>query len=308
MAVEAPFPIDDVLVGVTLAYKNAEMVADMVLPRVQVGKKEFKYNVYTKDEPFTVPQTLVGRKGRPNEVEFTMSESASYTYDYGLDDVIPNDDIANAQGRFDPRGRAVEGLTDLILLDREVRVASTVFNASNHANNTTLSGTTQWSDFTNSNPIDAVMASLDIPMMRPNVLVMGQAVWTKFRQHPKVVSAILGNNGTSGVVDRRAVAALLEIEEIIVGQGWYNTAKKGQTASYSRIWGKHCAAIYRNKNADNQRGITWGFTAQFQDRIAGSIPEPKVGLRGGERIRVGESVRELVIANDVSYFWQNAVA
>ena len=33
-----------------------------------------------------------------------------------------------------------------------------------------------------------------------------------------------------------------------------------------------------------------------------------VGLQGGVRIRTGERVKELVIAKDVGYFIQNAVA
>jgi hypothetical protein len=38
------------------------------------------------------------------------------------------------------------------------------------------------------------------------------------------------------------------------------------------------------------------------------MPEPKLGLRGGVRVRVGESVKELVIAKDLGYFFENAIA
>jgi hypothetical protein len=38
------------------------------------------------------------------------------------------------------------------------------------------------------------------------------------------------------------------------------------------------------------------------------MPEPKVGLRGAQRVRVGESVNELIVASDVGYFFQNIVA
>jgi hypothetical protein len=38
------------------------------------------------------------------------------------------------------------------------------------------------------------------------------------------------------------------------------------------------------------------------------MPEPKVGLTGAQRVRVGERVKELVVAKDLGYFFQNAVA
>jgi hypothetical protein len=38
------------------------------------------------------------------------------------------------------------------------------------------------------------------------------------------------------------------------------------------------------------------------------MPEPKVGLRGAQRVRAGESLRELVVANDTGFLWRDAVA
>lgn len=309
---DAPFPIDPVLTGITLAYRNARYVADDVLPRVApFGKQEFKYSQWTRAEQFTIPDTHVGRRGIPNEVEFTATAMTDSTEDYGLDDVIPIDDINNARGSFDPLGHAAESLTDLILLGREKRVAELVFSAAAYpaANKDQLAGDTQWSS-ANSDPITAIGDALDVPMIRPNVLVLGQATWTGLRRHEKIVQATASIGGsTAGMASRRAVADLFEIEEIIVGAGWVNTAKRGQTATYTRIWGKHAAALFRDRLAqgDDNR-ITFGFTAQYGDRVSGQLQEPKSGLRGGIRVRVGESVKEVIVAADLGYFFEDAVA
>lgn len=312
MPVLAPFPIDELYTGVTLAYRNTSLIADSVLPRVLVGKKEFKHMAYTRSEAYTVPNTLVGRKGAPNEVDFTASEVPSFTYDYGLDDVVPNDDVTNAPAGYDPLGRAVEGLTDLVLLDREIRVANTIFSAANYPSGykVTLSGTSQWSDYTNSNPVKAILDALDVPLYRPNKLVLGQSVFTTLRQHPKVVAAVFGTGGNAangGMVSKAQLEALFELS-IDVGSSYLNSAKPGQSATMARVWGKHAALLHINPLADTNRGITFGYTAQFGNRIAGTMAEPKVGLRGAVRVRVGESVRELVAASDVAYYFENAIA
>ena len=43
-------------------------------------------------------------------------------------------------------------------------------------------------------------------------------------------------------------------------------------------------------------------------RVLKAVEDPDIGLQGGHRIRVGERVKELVIAKDLGYFVQNAVA
>jgi hypothetical protein len=321
----SPFPIDPVLTGIAMAYRNpaSSYIADLVLPRMTPFEKEaFTYNKWTLAEGYTVPDTKVGRKSSPNEVEFTAARTPSQTADYGLDDILPVPDIANAAGTVDPRNHAVETLTDLIMIDREVRVAGLIFAAGTYpgANTVTLSGTSQWSDFTNSNPISDIMTALDTPVLRPNVAIFGRATFSKLIQHPKINNAVVGNAPNAGVVRRQQIAELFELEEVLVGESFVNTAKKGQAATMSRVWGKHAAFIYRNPLTRDVDGpITFGFTAQFNPpgsptapglaaRFAGSMPEPKTGLRGSERIRVGESVKEEISANDLGYFIQNAVA
>lgn len=317
-----PFPISPELTAVAIQYRNpaAALIADLVLPRLQpMGVKSFKYLNYALADAFTIPNTAVSRKGMPEEIEIKATEVDASCLDYGLDDVVPNDDIIQARnapsnGGFavDPLMTATQYLTDLLLLDREVRTANLVFATGSYGGNTldlSGGGQHQWSDFVDGDPIADISTGLDNTVgFRPNTLVFGQAVWTKVRQHPKIVKAMHGNDGGSGLATRQAVAELFEVQNVLVGSAYVNTAKKGQTASLARAWGKHCAALFINPVATNREGVTFGFTAQFQGRFAGSISEPKTGLRGAERVRVGESVKEIVSAPKTSFFWQNAVA
>lgn len=323
-----PYPINPALTAIAVAYSNEKMIADDVLPRTPVGRQVFKYKKFNLADAFTVPNTNVGRKSTANEVEFGATDATAQTRDYGLDTVIPNEDIMNQEGQnvlgFDPLGRATELLTDLVLLDREIRVSGLVFNAANYAagNQQTLAGTTQWSDFANSDPIKAIALARDGMVMRPNVLVIGRAVATQLSMHPKIVSAAfpLGGNafagsnagvivpGGGGKVPMQRIAELLELDEVIVGEGWVNSAKPGQAPTLSRVWGKHAALMVRGKQVDTVGSITFGYTAQWGTRMAGTLPEPKVGLRGSQRVRSGESLLELLVANDLGYFFQNAVA
>lgn len=305
---KSPYPIDADRTAIAIGYRNKALIADQVLPRVPVAKEEFTWMEYPVAEGFTLPDTLIGRTSRPNEANLSGVEQTSSTRDYGLEIPVPQKDIDNADSRYDPVDRATMRISDWIATGREVRTANLVFNAASHANKITLAGPSQFSDFANSDPLGVLLAGLDSCLVRPNVGVLGNAAWTKLRQHPKVVKAVLGNAGDSGVASRQAVAELLELDEILVGQGWLNTAKPGQAPVMTRIWGKHVAMIHRNPVASTDGEVTFGLTAEFGGRVARSEFDSKIGLRGGTRLVVGESVRELVVASQASYFVENAVA
>lgn len=312
MSKGTPFPIDPVLTGIVIAFQNAELVADRVLPRQlpRLPKKEFKYWKFDFAQGITIQDTKVGRKSEPNTMEFEGAEIDDSVDDYGLDDVVPVDDINQAPANYDPRAFAAQSLINLVMLDREVRTANKVFSAANYAssNKVTLSGTDQWSD-AGSDPIGDFEAAKDAMIMKPNAVVMGRATWSSLRRNAQILKAISYSGTDQGLATIQAVQDLLEIPEIIVGESWVNTAKPGQAATRARTWGKHALLFRKDNLATNTNGMpTFGFTAQYGERVSGSLPEPKTGLRGSERVRAGESVKEVICAPELGYFIQNAVA
>lgn len=306
----APFQIQPHLTAIAIAYRNEQMIADEVLPRVDVPGETFKYTVYDKGDTFTIPDTKVGRTSRPNEVDWHATEQTASVSDYGLEEPIPQKDIDNAAGSpVDPQMLSTEQITALVDLDREQRAANIVFGAANYAaaNKTTLvSGASQWSDST-VNPLAAITDVMDGMLMRPNTLVLGRRTATLLRRNPFVVKAFHGNLGDTGMVPLAFLQDYLELTKIVVGQAWANGAKKGQAVNMARLWGPHAALLYTNPVSASTRSMTFGITAQFGTRIAGTRQDPDIGLKGGVRVRVGEEVKELVLANDLGYFFQNAV-
>lgn len=314
----APFNINPSMTAVAVAYRNATLIADLVLPRVGTDGQKFSYLKYALGEFTTVPETKVGRKGKPNEVEFSSTEVPDQTVDHGLDAPVPNIDVQNweaarAAGNnvlADPRLRATTGVTELILLAREIRAANLVFDTASYGGNNqeTLVGNQQWSDYVNSDPEGDIRDALDSMVMRPTHAVFGRKTWSFLSRNPKLVKSILGTLTERGTITRAEFMEHFELTgELYIGEGWLNTAKPGQPAAMARVWGNHASFFHRNMNADTKYGITFGYTAEWGTRIAGTIHDPDMGLRGGDRARVGESVKELITAPDLGYLFRNAV-
>lgn len=324
MAPNRPFPIDATLTAIAIGYRNPAhtFIASRVLPALQVLSEQFKWQEYPLTEGFELVDTRVGRKGRPNQVEFTVTEKDGSTRDHGLDDAIPYSDIRQAaqaraekRSTFDPRETAVEGLTNYLTIAREVRVATLVQDAANYAadKKLTLAGNDQFSAFATSDPYGVIDDGMEKTLVyRPNTIAMGQPVWSKLKRHPKLIKAIKGGLSEDGAITRQQFADLFEIPltGLLIGEARLNTAKKGQAPALSRIWGNHIELLYldSSKATTKDGKISFGFTAEYGNKISGSIEDKDIGLEGGERVRVGEKTGEFVCAKDVGYQIRNAIA
>ena len=319
---KAPFQTAARYSQIALAVKVEGLVADRVCPRVPVPSEEFTYTKYATEDRLTVPDVGIGRKSEANTVEFGGTDITDSTKDMGLKDFVPQKDVDKAAaslGSFDPMATAIEGTAALVDLAREARVASLFQTAGNFSNTlrTTLSGNSQWSDYANSDPIYAIKTAMDAMLVRPNIMTVGQAVATVLSMHPKVVAAIYGQVGVgaassaAGVVSMKALASLLGLKDIFVGEAWYNSAKPGQALNPARLWGKHATLARIDPAVRNVRGgamPTFALTAEWQGRRVRTWDDPNKGIDGGANVQVVEQVKELILWQDAGYLFTNAVA
>lgn len=314
----SPFAIQPDLTGIAIAYKNDEYIADMIAPRELVNAELFEWDELNIDQMYEFQDDQVGRLSAPNQVTFSSTRVQGSTVDHGLDSPVPQKDMDNYQGvGASPLAIATEGVTELVMLNREKRVADIVQSAANYktSNKVVLSGTSQFSDST-SNPVDAILTALDVPLVRPRVMVVSNYGWRILRQHPKVVESVKGTGAGSdarGILMRSAMAELFELEAVYVGTSRGKATPRNVDAAAStpaRIWGKHLALLGVDPMAKmlNMNRPTFLITAQFGTRVAGTIQDPDMGLKGGVRVRAGEMVKEVILTKECSYFFENAFA
>lgn len=309
---DTPFVQDTRLTAIAVGYKNEEFIADKVMPRVDVPTEEFRWTEFNSDEMFDVPDTMVGRKGVPNDVEFTATEKNDSTEDHGLSNTVPKSDIDKAAKHpsFDPLGRAVLGTSQLISLAREKRVADIVGNQNNFNHSLALTGASKFSDHT-SDQFEIIGEALEAPRVRPNTFVMGHTEWWHLRRNVNILKAIGRNvDMAAGMATRQEIADLFELSGgIIVGQSRYNVAARGQNADITRLWGGISSLLYIRPAAQLQEDITFGLTASYLGPVA--YQEDKgpgeVGLRGGKKIVVGDSTKEVIISKEAGYCFTGAV-
>lgn len=274
--------VDPVLTNVAIGYTNDTFIADQIFPVVPVKQQSGKHFVYDQGR-FRVNETrrASGASSQKMNLKFTTG-NAYFCEDHALSQDVPDEDVDNAITPTSPFQDATENLMDLHKTAREVEVATLATNTGVFTNYTTLSGTSQFSDYDNSDPFSVfetakqtIHNAIHLPA---NTIVMGKQVWDKLKLHPAFLERIKYTG--KGPVTTDMVASLLEVDRILIGGAAKNTAKEGQSDSMSYIWGKDISVFYIPSRVA-PKVIAPGLTYVWQDktlqveRLRGSAEEDR---------------------------------
>lgn len=321
--------------NVSIAYvQNAGgFVADRVFPNVPVQKQSdvyFKYDMadWNRDNyRKRAPSTESAGTG------WKISTDSYYAHVWALHHDIDDDTRANADSPLDMDRDATIFLTQQALLSREIQWTANFFTTgiwTGSSTGTDLVGSAvnttsedlRWND-ANSTPIEDVARESDAIKLasgfRPNVLVIGAQVWTALKNHPDIIDRIkyTSGNANPAVVSRQAVAALMELDEILVMDSIQVTSKENPDFETSMttafIGGKNALLAYRNPTPSLMMPSA-GYTFSWVARVGSSpmgvrilsfrrAPEFKADRVEGEMAYVQKAV-----ATRCGAFWTGIVA
>ncbi|WP_028314676.1 hypothetical protein [Desulfatibacillum aliphaticivorans] len=306
--------VDSVLSNVAVEYRNRKFIADGVCPMVLVPKKSDKYFVYDKKDRFTPAKTDRGPKDSANEVDWNVSQAEYSCNDKALKSFLPDSVVANSDMPLRPRTKTTETVTDLILLDREIRVKNFATTAANFgaAYKITLSGTSQLSDYDNSDPIGVIDTGKSACFYEPNTMILSKPGYDVLKRHPQLLDFVKGG-ATSSAPAQVTIDVMKEIfgvEHIHIGAAKYNTANKKQAASFSYVWPKSIVLAYIDPNAELE-GVSWSKSFVWKQMAAPQgykvrtwRDEDRGG--GGEVIEVETSIVEKAVCSDMAYLISEA--
>jgi len=306
---------DGRLSNVAIGYTNEEFIADRLLEPVAVAKKTGKYKKYNRPERFTIPNTLVGPKAIPAEIDWGTTEDTFTCDDYGLEEYLTQEAIDNAETPIQAETNTINTLMMLIGADKEVQAHAAVFNASNYAAGNQADENGTWATLS-TDVLTRLEAGVDACVLRPNVLVMDPPTWRKVSRNDKILAAIKGTlnpqnikGGSTAqpVVQQNELATFLGLEKVLVGWARYNTAKQGQTETLSRIWtgvnaGKGAAALLRLKSGAILDDVVSMAQLRWKDRQVLTSQSVR-GAFGSKAIRVVESRVFKVVSTDCGYLF-----
>lgn len=180
---------------------------------------------------------------------------------YAAKKMIPDQIRSNTDDVLDQDRNAMQFLTRLERIRREKSFVSAAMTAGKWSTDKTgvaaapaANQFLQWNDAA-STPIENIRAycteieKLTLGAARPNVLGISQPVWDALADHPDIVDRLKYGGQLSGSLARVTpdmVAALLELEEVVIMGAVENTAAEGAAFSANYIAGKGAVLLHRN--------------------------------------------------------------
>lgn len=234
--------VDPVLTNMSIAYRNSMYIAEQVWPIVQVDGMSGKYYIFDRGEWFR-DEAQVRAPGTASEGGgFTLSDDSYSCEEKAFHTLLADEVRDNADAVLRMEAAKTNYVTDKILLTLEKAVADKIMDTSNWDNDTTLSGTDQWSDYDNSDPIDDIVTGIeaveDATGVPPNTMVLGLPTWRKLKHHPDITDRMAVTN--TRVSSLQILQELVDIDRIYVGKALYNNAVRGASDNFDHVWGKHC--------------------------------------------------------------------
>jgi hypothetical protein len=243
--------VDPVLSQLALGYSNAEYVADLIMPIVEVEKEGGKIPKFGK-EAFKLYNTERALRANSNRINPEGLSSVDIALDeHDLE--YPIDYREDAEAAFNLQAHATFVATEGIQLRREKMVADLVQAQASYPaeNKIVLSGNACFNNAA-SNPIGVIETGKEAIRSKigryPNTLIMGASVYSVLKQHEKLLDRI--KYAMKGIVTTDLLREIFEIPHIGVGRAVFSSDK----GVFSDVWSDNIVLAYvPGKRESSQR-------------------------------------------------------
>lgn len=304
------------LTNISVAYiqNQSAFIAGRVFPMVPVEKKSDVYYTYTKNDWFR-DEAEVRAPGTESTGSGYGLGTASYSCKkYAFHKDVDDDVRKNADSVLNVDRDATQFVTQRMLLKREIVWTAAYFTSGVWA--TDLTPGNLWSDYANSDPISNVRTGIRTILantgFKPNKLTLGYDVFTKLQDHPDIVDRLKYTGGATRAVTREQLAALFDIDEVLVCESIKATNIEGETAAYSFVQGKHALLSYAPSSPSlmtpsagyifSWRGVSGGLGKDV------AIDKFYIKERKSDRIEGEMALDPKVVATDLGYMFVSVVA
>ncbi len=324
------------LTNLSIAYLQSatNFVASRVFPNIPVTKQSDAYFVYDRGEfnRDEMKERLPGTESAGGS--YDIGDETYYARTRAFHKDIPDQVRSNADSPIQLDREATEYVTHKGLINRESLWASNFFvtaapgdiwsfvldgatarSPNVDPTNDTSNNIVFWNDAA-STPIEDIRTMkryvLGSTGFQPNMLTLGRATYDTIIDHPDVVGRMdRGQTVGPAIANKEALAALFEVDEVLIMDSIRNNAAEGQTADHEFIGGKHALLSYRPSTPGlltPSAGYTFSWTGYLGAGNDGiRIKRFRREKLSSDRVEIEMSYDQKLISKDLGAFFNGIV-
>lgn len=308
--------VDQRLTNVALAVKS-RFYAQFFLPTITVDDDSGLIPVLGDAHLRRYNSTRAMYDRERHEVAFKIDEDKEYKLKYRDLAIYLPDRLTNQERMpFDMQAAAQMTVIDALDLERDIELSALISNTSVITNNITLSGTDQFNDGANSDPVgaitDGILSVQRATGIRPNSMSLSFEVAAQLAKHPAFFSvalaAVSGGAGKSQL-SREALVETLKsqfaLDRVIITEGISVSSPEGQNRVISSTW-EPDVLLYYAPASPSLFAPSFGYS--FRAAQSGRTVVQRDHNDKGEWVEHGKVYEDKILMPEAAYLIKDAVA
>ena len=251
-------------------------IGTSIFPVFDVMEQSADYPVIPIEAILKLQDDSRSTGGNYNRDDYSFETGTYSCKEHGWEEKV-SDDERNLYSRFyDLDEVAVKKAIDIIMRNHEVRIADKVFDTSNITNTSAV--TTPWDTAASATPYTDVLTAKEAHYIATgtidNAMAMSWKVYNNVLQTAELKDAFKYTSPSeikNDAVKRQMLSDYFGVEELLIGNGIKDAAKKGQDYSLSYIWDDEYILLFKKSNGMNleepQLGRTFVWSKDSPDII-----------------------------------------
>lgn len=318
------------MTNVSIAFLQSEdgFIASRAFPNVPVEKQSDRYYEYYRGDFNRDEMTERAAGDESSGSGYRLDATPTYyarLYAHHKD--IPDQVRNNSDSVLSPDMEATRFLSTKALIKRERIFATNYFGAgvwtkelAGAATNVAGTSVVYWDDPA-STPIEDIRAAKRAQHLvsggfGPNKLILGPQTWDTMQDHPDFLDRVKYGQTfpNAAQVTKNLIAELLELDEILVMEGIYNSSAMNidpKVENNVYIGGKHALLLYAAPAPSlmaPSAGYTFSWTGNWGNGVEGNrIKSFRMEPKSSDRFEIEMAFDMKVVAKDCGFFFNGVV-
>lgn len=223
-------------------------IATRLFPNTPVPRQAAKYPVVTRKSLTARADTLRAARSNYNRTNFQTEDKDYSCAENGLEGQLDITERKLYKNDFDAEKETTQDIFNKLLREQEIRVAALAFRETTFDDSTVFAHcNAAWATNTTDIIKDIQAAKLrgfNLVGMELNLLTISRTTLNSLLINTKIQDAIKYVQGAGWDQVKAALASIIGVDEILVGNGVYDSKPEGATAaSISQIWSDQYALL-----------------------------------------------------------------